>query len=152
MLKKISMDTIVAFALVLTGIIWLGMCAELSEDSITSQYSKPSTYPMILAVLLIILSFSLIIRNLFLTKVAESNQKKGLDIKSFIPVILLIVLSLLYVSVVKIFGYIATTVVFLVATMLLFGERKILTLISVGIAVPLLLYIVFYYMLQVQLP
>ena len=150
MLKKISLDTIIGIALMLAGLYWLTLCAELSADSVTSQYTKPSSYPTALAILLVLLSALLVLRNLFFTKSTQSSGKTAFE--NMIPVILMIALSGLYVNVVDIFGYIISTVVFLIATMFLFGERKILTMLLVGIIVPVLLYLIFYYLLQVQLP
>lgn len=150
MLKRLSLDTIISLILMAAGVYWLRLCSQLPEDMVVSQYSKPSTFPSILAAAIVVLSAAVVIRNVFFIK--DDYRKKPFNKRSAIRVLLMIALCALYISVIRSAGYLITTILFLVGSLLLFGERKPVTVILVSILVPISLYVLFYYFLQVRLP
>jgi putative tricarboxylic transport membrane protein len=109
----------------------------------------PGDYPRVIAVGLFVLGALL---------AGQSARRATADVRSLYPkgaagrVAALVATVLAYVYVLPYLGFLASTPLFLVAAMLLFGVRRPVLILSSGVGVTLAVYWIFYSLFQILLP
>lgn len=109
-----------------------------------------SFFPTIVSIIAIAMSVIMLIAAIIKPERSEpldEQQKRGL-----IRGILAILNCILYVLIFKPVGYIISSIICLFFMMLIFGNRKWVTMMIISIVFPILLYLCFFYLLQTNLP
>lgn len=112
---------------------------------------KPNTFPRIMSSLLFILSLFLIYKNIFKKK---DKNKVIFDInkKEYKYILFLIILILIYIYLIKILGFILTSIIFMSILIYLFGEKRKTIIFIFPTIFILALYLVFSKLAMVPLP
>ena len=111
-------------------------------------------FPYVLAVLTVLCGSIMLGFDLVEKRVAAKASKSapGLDLFSIQCSASIVVLSLIYVFMISIAGYLLSTMIALPVTMWLFGYRKVKIIVIVSIVSPLVIYLLFAKMMAVPLP
>lgn len=87
---------------------------------------------------------------------SEGQTETGLPVRTLtgrtLPVLLGIVILAAYVLALSVVGFIAATPVMLVALLLAYGVRNWKVIASLAIGIMVVVYVIFYYLLNMQLP
>ncbi len=149
--------------------------------NISAQYSQRASgmvyYPLLLSALFAAASLLLLVKSLVRPRgaseaegeggpgsgaEAESNRELGGDtarepaVRTFaarvLPVLLGIAILATYVLALAILGFVASTPVMLVALLLAYGVRNWKVIASLSVGTTAVIYLIFYYILAIQLP
>lgn len=147
-MKRIGVNSIVGLIFIAASLYWLELIKELPEGTSLSQYG-PGFFPQIIVICISIISTMIIIQDLL-----NKNKKDKFDFEkvSVLRVFWLILLSIIYIGIMPVAGYIYSTIIVLAIAMLLFGLRKKITLLLVMVSFPIAISVVFRLLLKVQLP
>lgn len=107
---------------------------------------SPALFPLIVSSLALLLSINLIIKGF---KGSAKGEEKKVYQK---PLVGTIVLLLAYIIALPRLGFILATIIFLLFFLLILGERRWRFLLVYSILTPLIIKIIFGYLLQVLLP
>ena len=108
-----------------------------------------SFFPTMVSIIMVLLSVVMLIKAFTKPEICEISPAQQ---KAYLRGLLAIVVSLVYVLIFKPVGYILSSIVCLFAMMLVFGNRKWVPMAIISVALPILLYMVFYYVLKTNLP
>lgn len=111
---------------------------------------SPYLFPVLIAVFIGALSFSLLTDGLRQIKSGEKSQKKAAI--NWKGVLFTIGISIVYFSTIKFIKFVPSTILFLVALFLHLGERRIWLIALISVVCSFSLYIIFGVMLHVMLP
>ena len=135
------------------GFIVLGILGTLSAMSWPTMFSTdpagPAAIPIILCVSLIILGAVLAVGGFLVKKKAAEPFIQKRDV---ILVAELTGTCLLYIILLQVIGYLLATPLLLAAILLIVGTRKWKTIIMVSLITTVVLFLLFYSLLQVNLP
>lgn len=109
-----------------------------------------SFFPTIVSIMMVVMSVIMLIEAIVKPKYAEpltESQKKG-----YLRGLLAILNCIFYVLIFKPVGYIISSMIAVFLMMLIFGNRKWKLMIIVSIVLPIVLYLVFFYLMQTALP
>lgn len=125
--------------------------------SVTITALSPDFWPRIVATCIILASIFLLIETRF-TKPQSATDDNGPAVSDYPPgvmvlrtLVLPVALFAFYASLTT-FGFVATSIVAIMAMMLFFGERRYLLIGVLGIGTPVLLYLFFRYVAGIPIP
>lgn len=131
--------------LILFSVIGLISTSTINVRMTASKVS-PKAYPTILFIALIVCALFLIVQGI---RRREKSPYPTFNLKRILP---LVGLLLFYAFFLKLIGFIATTLIFLVGAMLLLGERRPIVIIAVSLVFSVGLYFLFTKLLMIALP
>lgn len=117
----------------------------------TEWKMSPYLFPVLISVFTILLAFSLFADG---KRAMESEEKKK-DSNSFFNfkrVVAVALMAIVYEVLMNIIGYIPATVVFLVAMIRFFGEKRWWLIVVIAVATSLIIYLLFGVLLNVRFP
>lgn len=112
--------------------------------------TSPYLFPVLIAIFIGALSFSLVADGIRQIKSSEKDSDK--IAAQWKGVVYTILVSVLYYVIMSVITFIPATILFLVAMMLYLGERRIWLIAAVSIISSLAIYIIFGMLLHVMLP
>ncbi|MCS7202586.1 MAG: tripartite tricarboxylate transporter TctB family protein [Dictyoglomus sp.] len=142
---KINWDVGIGIGIVILGIFILILTLGMPKSPLGLG---PGDYPRVISYGLIITGIILIIQGLK----EEPSSQRIYSLNSLKRVGLLVLLGLLYVYLVHYIGFLYLTPFLMVATMYLFGYKKLLWGIIISILFTLLVNFIFYNIFKVPLP
>ncbi len=126
--------------------------ASITYPNLKTDYMQVSAsfFPTVVSVIMAAVSLIMLIEAIVKPDIREplSDTEK----KAYLRGILAIADCIFYVAIFKPVGYIISSILALFAMMVIFGNRKWKAMIITSIAMPIVLYLVFYYALQTNLP
>ncbi len=135
------------------GLVYTTATFMLPDASVGRAF-EPKIFPMMLGIALIIMSLSLLVRELSALKGGKNEEKIPLHKEpGFYKILLTCLFSAVYALIFDKVGYVISTVLFLEMELILFNGRqnwKVNT--AVAVAFSLFIYIVFSKLLGVYLP
>ena len=154
-----------AFSNFIGGLIFLaiGIWAYVQTDTfqvIKNAYVQPATFPAVMTLGLIIFSAAVVVLNgLKLMKLDENDPLAEpaasiniLKNKGIQGAAIMIVMCVLYVALFDTLGYVLCSALIGIVIMYLIGKRDPKIMLLVGILVPLIMWAIFYKVLQVNIP
>jgi len=142
---KFSWDTGIGIGIILFGVFILLNALNMPDMPLGLG---PGDFPEIVSIGLIICGFILTFQSFFISEKTKKIYSKS----SLKDVLILIFVSLLYVYLVKYIGFLYLTPFLMLATMYLFGYKKLPYAIVISVIFTLLVYYVFYGIFKVPLP
>lgn len=142
---KFSWDTGIGIGIILFGVFILLNALNMPDMLLGLG---PGDFPEIVSIGLIICGFILTFQSFFISEKTKKIYSKS----SVKDVLILIFISLLYVYLVKYIGFLYLTPFLMLATMYLFGYKKLPYAIVISVIFTLLVYYVFYGIFKVPLP
>lgn len=137
-MKKV--DSILGFILLVFVGIFYFMTSQLPKDAMI--------YPMFVTSILLLLTLVHLAITYFKKDSEEAEEFRGLEVKQLLTVL---GLSGIYVGLIQVIGYLVTTVLYVVSTLLMLKvDKKVSVSVSVGFSI--LVYILFKTLLKVPLP
>lgn len=141
---KINWDVGIGIGIFLLGILVLIATLNMSKVSLGLS---PGDYPRVISYVLIILGIILAIQGL-----NEEEEKKLYSWENLKRVLLLTILGLIYVYLVHYIGFLYLTPFLMLATLYLFGYKKLILGILISILVTVIIHFVFFNIFHVPLP
>lgn len=157
-MRKFLPEIITSAAFLLLGVIWLITSFTLPGSTGTNVFGNPRTFPQIIAVIIIIVAAIQLIGQICQSSKGQSKEGQAdalstsLPKKTYINLIALITVTLIYILSVGYLTYLPATVLLLGASMWIFGVRKKGIIITIAVLCPATLLAVFRYLLVVPLP
>lgn len=111
---------------------------------------SPYLFPLLIAIFIGLLSISLFIDGIRDQKSSNKESKKT-EIR-WKDVLYTIIVSIIYYIAMRLIGFIASTIIFLVSMFLYLGEKRIWLIALISIISTLSIYIIFGVLLHVMLP
>lgn len=137
------------------GIVLLGIICFVSASSwralVAADPAGPGAIPRILSIGFILIGAILAVGS-FLTVPKDAKKEGLIDRISLGIIVRLTVICVVYLIIFPLIGYLLSTPLLIAGIMLATGVRKRKTLIMVSLIMTLILFCVFYYILQVNLP
>ena len=127
---------------------------------IKNAYVQPATFPMIMSTGLIVFSAIVVIQSVLKLKNMDENDPLAapaasinvLKNKGVQGAAVVIAMCILYVMAFDMLGYVLCSAIIGVVIMYLIGKRDPKIMLAVSILVPLIMWIIFYKVLQVNIP
>lgn len=117
----------------------------------TEWKMSPYLFPAVISVFAIMLAFSLFADGRRMP--ASDEKKKGSDsFLNFKRVLAVALMAIVYEILMNITGYIPATVVFLMAMIRFFGEKRWWMIVVIAVATSLIIYLLFGVLLNVRFP
>lgn len=155
----------VAFSNLIGSIIFLGLgiwayIKTFSFKTVKGTYVQPATFPQIMLIGMILFSVILLIQSIwklvrFNPDSLEAQKTATLNFikdRGVLYALATIVLCILYVVCFKKLGYVLISAGISFLIMILIGKRKWLQMVLVSLLVPLVMWLLFYTLLQVNIP
>ncbi len=118
-----------------------------------SDPAGPDALPKILSVFFMVIGVILLLGSVLMKKQTEGETREAfLSGKSLAIIGLLAAICLAYILILPHIGYLFATPLLIACALLAVGERKPKTIILVSVIATLVLFVVFYFALQVKLP
>ncbi len=140
-----------------TGIVFfllsLFLLHEISVFPATGERIRslgPEIFPNLLSVSLGILSIVLFIQGLRLP--AAPLLSRDIRENKIFPALMILVGMVAFMLLLRIFGFLLWSVLFLIAIQYVFGERRALHICGIAVGISLVLYTVFAFFLKIQIP
>lgn len=156
--KNINKNLIEAILLTLVSSFFIVESLKLRGEEALAL--SPALFPLIITGSLLVFSIILIIRAM--KRVASNEEKVDLkdsipeeeiqDISTIKPVILFILVSFIYLLVLSRLHFIIASILYLLALLLILGERRWKVLLPLAIITPVLIFLIFTNLLDVLLP
>lgn len=160
-LKKLPIEIYVTVLFLCFGLFWLFKAYELKNGYSTIvassvSFTGPYTFPMIISWIIIVSALI----NLYQSsqKFLRNDTSENAEISATerrqdaLRIIGLLIITILYVTTLKIIGFIPATVVLIFVSMVLFGAKSKVLLATVSIGAPIILWVLFKVLIKVQLP
>ncbi len=144
-MKKINMDTFTGIFFIAFSLVIFQQISILSPNAIENG---AGFFPTIVASCMMVLAISLTIRSFFDKKALKFTFKK----RGTIRVALLTALSIGYIVIMPIVGFLISSLLFFAPLLLLFGFKKNVLFFVLSVIVPVVLFVLFKYVLLVPLP
>lgn len=145
---KMSSNTVIGVIFMAISVLMIFQIKNLPQD-VGLSMSGPGFFPKIITVVIILTSVALIIQDLTSTKMSFNVTLAKED---GVRVLKLILISILYIFLIKKFGYIITTALLLASSIFLFNYRKSVPIVTLSIIFPIAISLLFEQILRVQLP
>jgi hypothetical protein len=118
---------------------------------------SPSYYPRIVAICLAVLGLAVTIRSLswrsdFRTEATGLSDKAGKHPNAFVRIAMFFAIMLFFAIAIKPLGFLITSAIAMLASMILAGERRPALIATLSIALPLLLYFFFLKVAGIPIP
>lgn len=113
----------------------------------------PQFFPKMVTIVLAALSLLLFVQSIFIGNLSKRGSYKKFQIKPYyFSLFLLVLFSFLYIAAMGILGFLVSTVLFLSATLMLFGEKRFLVVGSISVVGSLTIFVVFGNFLNLLMP
>jgi len=156
--KYLNLNVFVSLGIIVFACLWLRLANNMGYTGIgdtASVWGTAATVPKFLLIALIIMGIIIFISELLkarksspVKKDAEAKEKRK---DSLYPIVMM-VLILIYTLALDYLGFTICTALLTAGAMLLFGSRSKILLITVPVAFSLFLFLVFRYVLLINLP
>lgn len=127
----------------------------LIPSQVINQGSVP-TYPFILNTLILFSSVGYFFQSIFQKIIKDRNGQKNKSLKKILkPIwkaIVLIIFIGIWVSVLDYLGFLLSTMIFLIGSIILYGSRNYTKVVIISILFPLSMYLLFRGVLKTTLP
>lgn len=141
-----------AVGLIVFGLVYGFLAWRLPVRSLPNT-PGPSFFPLVVTVVILALSAALLIQGLAMERDPPASLRdKAAGTGDGRPAGLLLVLTLAYIALLPLLGFILATIPFFAVLMVLFGERRPLLVAIGALAMTAVLYGIFRYGLDVFLP
>ena len=152
MKKYVNYNILTHLILIIVGGYWYKLALDLdSERAVdTTVWGTVTTFPKLAVILFLALNIIALIKECVQTGKAEKSEKK--ITKSIIPPVIMIVVMLVYTIVIQSVGFIISNIVLMAVALILFGERRWQVIVLFPTLFTGFLYVVFRYLLSVNLP
>ncbi|MFA6846628.1 MAG: tripartite tricarboxylate transporter TctB family protein [Sphaerochaetaceae bacterium] len=126
----------------------------LRLDSFGELVLSPGLFPLLLGTLIVLIASLMLSRNIKLKAQEATSDEESHEAARhrWREVVLFVVVSLVYVLIMKYFHFLIATILYIFTTMWLLNERRWWSLITFPIAVSLIIYLCFDKGLNVYLP
>ncbi|MCC6610940.1 MAG: tripartite tricarboxylate transporter TctB family protein [Burkholderiales bacterium] len=141
-------NIVTALVLIVLGTGYGFLTAGLPTRSLPNA-PDPSFFPWVITGCLLLLSAILLVRGLAAPRKGRSDTVVAPPLRT--PIVFLVVFAL-YVAFLSFAGFVAASVPFFAVLMVLYGERRWIAIGAASLVVPVILVLVFRYVLQVPLP
>ncbi|OQY32982.1 MAG: hypothetical protein B6241_09495 [Spirochaetaceae bacterium 4572_59] len=151
--EPVSLSIIPSLLCFVLGLVYTTATVLLPDASVGRAY-EPKIFPMMLGIALIILSLSLLLRELKNQSAGQDKEKVSLYKEAgFQKILMTCLFSVLYTLIFDKAGYVISTVFFLEMELILFnGKKNWKVNTAVAVLFSLFIYIVFSKLLGVYLP
>lgn len=159
---KLPIEIYVSVLFLCFGVFWLVKAYEIkagySSNVATSvSFAGPYTFPMIIGWIIIcsaLITLYQRARKIMRDGVSETTEEVSAQERKAdtLRVLGLLIVATIYAIILKIFGFIPTTIVLLFVSLLLFGAKSKFVIFFVSIGAPIILWILFKVLIKVQLP
>lgn len=154
-MKKLSLSFYVASLLVILGLIVLRTTLQLPFSTRIAAMGGPATFPT--AYLAIIIGFSAILAitefiKSFSASESKPSSKAAIEVSDVIRILMMIVAVAVYISTLRMVGFMISTPLLTLALLWLFGYRHIIISPLLAIGFTILLRLLFQTFLRVLLP
>lgn len=155
MKKYCSLGVFVSLFLTILGCAWLSLCYKMKGAGIadSSTWGTGATIPKFILYIFIVLNLWV-----FISEIIAAGKRRAADTKdpagkkSAVLVLAEIASLIIYSFVIDYVGFIISTIVLMIVTMLLLGERNKILLAAVPVGFTAFLFVIFQYALKIQLP
>jgi putative tricarboxylic transport membrane protein len=110
---------------------------------------SPNYYPYIISFLLTAIGMAVIFKS---RKKSFTETNSQTHPKAFQRIFLFILLLVFYASSLNVLGFVAASIIGLIGSLYLAGERRALTIFYVSVAMPIVLYFFFYKVANIPIP
>lgn len=117
----------------------------------TEWKMSPYLFPVLISVFAILLAFSLFADGRRVMASEEKKKDSG-SLINFKRVVMVALMAVVYEILMNITGYIPATVVFLMAMIRFFGEKRWWMIVVIAVATSLIIYLLFGILLNVRFP
>ncbi len=148
--KRINMDLIAGILLAIIGAVGYYMATTYPKLSRKDLIVGANLFPKIAAVGMIVCGIIVVLKALIVPKYRPAFTKE--ELKDYGRVGICIAMCILFAIVMKKLGFIVSGILLVFGMQFVLGNRKWLSLILVSILVPIALFVVFKYGLQVNMP
>ena len=149
-MKNSTLCVVVSVLFFVVCVGWLLLCLSLPFRTTSTLTGGPGTFPF-LALSIMTAGFGYIVVKEY-AKMRRGDDTQGMNPASCKRVLLFFAVIVAYVMLIEFMGYIPATVLLLLASLLLFGERDRRVLVVVPLLFPAALWLLFQRLLEVQLP
>lgn len=147
---RINKGLICAIACLLFSILYLVAARTYPNLSADYMLVSASFFPTVVAVVMIICSVIMLVKAIVKPEIREPLTKK--EKTGYLRAILTIIDCIIYSLLFEPLGYIISSALALFALMIIFGNRKWWLMAVVSVVLPILIYLLFYYVMQTNLP
>lgn len=157
-MQKSLPNIIASVVFLILGAFWLIVAFSMPGSSGSNVFGNSRTFPQIVSIIIIIVSIIQLVCQVTAAVKSGSKEDKDNDNsvvtpkQTYVNIIILIVLIALYCLIVNFLTYLPATILLLGAAMWIFGVRNKGIFILVATLFPVLLLVVFRYLLEVPLP
>lgn len=143
-MKKINSDTFVGIGFAFLSIVFLIMTHSMEKES----GPGPDLFPKIVAGAMLVVSVVLIVRSL----ISGAEKKVEINKTGFLHVIITIAITIIYVIILPKVGFLLSSIALFIPTLILFGVKRKSYITILGVCIPVLIYGIFKFALNVPLP
>lgn len=144
-------DSIAGIITVIGGVLIYWFANGYGLRGLNPDPLGPSVFPKMLGAGLAALGFLLILMNIR-KKAKETNEKQSFFNRANIRILMMIGTGIFYIFAFELLGFLVTTILFIIAIMMITGERGWRKLGITSVAVSISLYFIFKELLNVLLP
>lgn len=123
----------------------------LIPSQVINQGSTP-TYPLIVNTLILFFSVGYFFQSIFQKIIKVKNGQKNKGLKTVWRAVVLIIFIGIWVSVLDSLGFLLSTIILLIGSIILFGSRSYTKTIIISIIFPIFVYFLFRGVLKTALP
>lgn len=145
-----SKDSIIGLVFALFSIF--GITYIRSQEYISTLGLSRGVFPLLALVIIGICGLLILVKALRKPQNAQARMKIEWTSPEVIKLLLIMLILFVYVWLFKSIGFIITTIVFMVASMFLYGERRLVYLISIPIGTTVFIYLLFTKAFYIMLP
>jgi putative tricarboxylic transport membrane protein len=143
-------ETLLGSAMLIAAVVYLVAVARFPDTAARYRAIAPSFLPNLLGIVLVILSGLLIVQGIRAPKAAileiETSKANGIRTVALLGLFILFVRSFRFV------GFAPSSFLFVTALQFLLGERRIIRVLLLAVAITGVLYLIFVVLLRVPLP
>lgn len=143
-MKRINADTCIGIAFALFSLALLWVTRLIPDD----QPYGPTAFPSLVGKVMFALGVALAIQSIWRSGVPKFEfSREGL-----VRVAVIVALSVVYTILLPIIGFLAATLLLFAPILWMFGLRQKKLFITIALCAPILIYLVFQFVLKVPLP
>ena len=154
-MKKLSLSFYVASALVILGLLVLRAALQLPFSTRITAMGGPATFPTAYLAIIIIFSAILAVTEFiksFSASESKPSSKAKTEVNDVIRILMMIAAVAIYISTLRVVGFMISTPLLLLVLLWLFGYRHIIISPILAVGFTILLRLLFQTFLRVLLP
>lgn len=149
-MKNSTLSFVVSVLFFFLSTAWVLHAYSLPFSAPVTTFGGPATFPFLVLSIMVV-GFGWVAVSEY-RKIRRGIDGQTMDRASIKRVMALFAVAAVYVLVIEFTGYIPATVALLLASLLLFGVRDKLLLVTIPVLFPVVLWFLFQRLLEVQLP